>query len=134
MRTETRFQKLQAEAMSASSSSAISAQQAQASRDGQPSPSNDFNSRDLEQGRTISKSSSFRSFDTLEGEVVTAELSGGDIFGELSVLTGAPRGATCRAMTETVCLVLKGSDLSDIMAQGMQDQGADGQAMALHQK
>jgi CRP-like cAMP-binding protein len=134
MRTETRFQKLQAEAMSASSSSAISAQQAQASRDGQPSPSNDFNSRDLEQGQTISKSSSFRSFDTLEGEVVTAELSGGDIFGELSVLTGAPRGATCRAMTETVCLVLKGSDLSDIMAQGMQDQGADGQAMVEQKK
>ena len=49
-------------------------------------------------------------------------------------MTGAPRGATCRAMKDTVCLVLGGHDLSDIMAQGMQDQGANGKAMVEQRK
>jgi CRP-like cAMP-binding protein len=134
LRTETKFQRLQVEAM-ADGRSARAVNETKASSEGQSSSSETSDSQDQVQGeRSISRFESFRSFEMQGEEVVTAELSGGDIFGELSVLTGAPRGATCKAMEETVCFVLKGPDLSDIMAQGMQGQGADGQAMVEQKK
>ena len=70
---------------------------------------------------------SFRSIEVDHGEIVTAKLSDGDIFGEVSVLTGAPRGATCKAMKETACLVVGGPDLADIMAQGVHGEAVTNQ-------
>ena len=48
----------------------------------------------------------------------TAKMGEGEVFGELALLSGQPRGATCTAMTDVTCLVLDGTDLDDVMAQG----------------
>ena len=42
----------------------------------------------------------------------------GEVFGELAILSGQRRGATCTAMVDTKLLVLLGVDLEDVMAQG----------------
>ena len=50
--------------------------------------------------------------------IVAAKMGEGEVFGELALLSGQPRGATCTAMTDVTCLVLDGTDLDDVMAQG----------------
>ena len=50
--------------------------------------------------------------------LITAKMGEGEVFGELALLSGQPRGATCTAMTDVTCLVLDGTDLDDVMAQG----------------
>ena len=49
---------------------------------------------------------------------VSAKMGEGEVFGELAILSGRPRGASCTAMTDVQCLVLDGVDLEDVMAQG----------------
>lgn len=48
------------------------------------------------------------------GEVAT--LGPGDIFGEMSVLTGEPRAATCTARTETVCYEIDRKAFEEVLA------------------
>ena len=49
------------------------------------------------------------------GEVATvAKLGEGDFVGEASLLTGAPRNASVKALAPTTCLILKGHDLNQL--------------------
>jgi CRP-like cAMP-binding protein len=66
----------------------------------------------------LSAAESFRNTEvTLEG-VVAAKMGEGEVFGELAILSGRVRGASCTAMTDVEALVLDGVDLEDVMAQG----------------
>lgn len=50
------------------------------------------------------------------GETRLARLGAGDVFGEMSLLTGAPRSATVRAMTDAVVLEIAKETLDPVLA------------------
>ncbi|MEI9981878.1 MAG: mechanosensitive ion channel family protein [Aliidongia sp.] len=50
------------------------------------------------------------------GETRLARLGAGDVFGEMSLLTGAPRSATVRAMTDAVVLEIAKDTLDPVLA------------------
>ena len=54
--------------------------------------------------------------ETAEQRVRIAALEPGDIFGEMGLMTGAPRGATVTAMTDVTCLRLDKPGFSAILA------------------
>ena len=59
----------------------------------------------------------------IKDSIVTAKMGAGEVFGELAILSGQRRGATCTAMVDTKLLVLLGVDLEDVMAQGSSGGG-----------
>ena len=56
----------------------------------------------------------------IAAESVVSWLVSGDALGELSLLDGEPRSATCVAMTRTLCLCLEREDFLDAMARHWQ--------------
>ena len=75
-----------------------------------------------------SLNNSFRMSSTMDEPIVTAKMGPGEVFGELAILSGKPRGASCTAMTDVQALVLDGEDLDKVMAQG----GSNGKGCVIY--